>query len=150
MIILTLYWLSLTAGSAAAARIPPLETRPRWLIWTVAGCVISCAFLLETADVSGAVAGSVVFGTALGAIQTLAAGWISRRVEWRHPTLFRVLVAGYVIAAMAAASAMSKLVSGFGVQALVWAALAATLTLFLLLAVSLVEARLTTAKPGAS
>ena len=150
MIILTLYWLSLTAGSAVAARIPPLETRLRWLLGTVAACVISCAFLLETADVSGAVAGSVVFGAALGAIQTLAAGWISRRVEWRHPTLFRVLVAGYFIAAMAAASAMSELVSGFGVQALVWAALAATLTLFLLLAVSLVEARLTAGKPAAS
>ncbi len=150
MMILTFYWLSLTVGSVIAARIPPLETRLRWLVWTVLGCVVSCAFLLETADVSGAVVAGVVLGAALGTIQTLTAGWISRRIEWRHPALFRVLVAGYVIAAMAAASVMSRLVSGFGVHAIVWAVLATTLALFILLAILVVETKLTAGRPAAS
>ena len=150
MMILTVYWLSLTLGSAIATRIPALETRLRWLVWAVAGCVVSCAFLLETADVSGAVVGGVVLGAALGTIQTLTAGWISRRMEWRHPTLFRALVAGYVIASVTAASAMSRLVSLFGVDAVVWAILAATLTLFLLLAALVVETKLTAGRPAAS
>ena len=150
LIILTLYWLSLTIGSAMAARIPPLETRLRWLVWAVLGCVVSCAFLQETADVSGAVVGVIVLGAALGIIQLLTAGWISRRLEWRHPTLFRVLVAGYLITAMAAASVMSRLVSGFGVQAVIWAILATTLTLFVLLAVLVVETKLAAKKPASS
>jgi len=150
MIILTAYWLSLTLSSAIATRIPPLETRFRWLVWAVLGCVISCAFLLETADVSGAVVGGVVLGAALGTIQTLTAGWISRRMEWRHPTLFRALVAGYVIASMVAASVISRLVSEFGVHAVVWAVLAATLTLFVLLAILVVETKLTAGKSASS
>jgi len=150
LIILTLYWLSLTIGSAMAARIPALETRLRWLVWAVLGCVVSCAFLLETADVSGAVVGVIVLGAALGIIQLLTAGWISRRLEWRHPALFRVLVAGYLITAMAAASLMSRLVSGFGVQAVVWAILAITLALFVLLAVLVVETKLAAKKPASS
>ena len=150
MMILTFYWLSLTVGSVIAARIPPLETRLRYLVWAVVGCVVSCAFLLETADVSGAVVGGVILGAVLGTIQTLTAGWISRRIEWRHPALFRLLVAGYVIAAMAAASVMSRLVSGFGVHAIVWAVLATTLALFLLLAILVVETKLTAGRPAAS
>ena len=150
MIILTIYWLSLTLGSALATRIPPLETRLRWLVWAALGCAVSCAFLLETADVSGAVAGGVVLGAALGTIQALTAGWISRRIAWRQATLFRVLIAGYFIAAVAAASAMSRLVSGFGIQAVVWAVLAATLTLFVLLAVLVVEAKLTAGRLASS
>ena len=127
-----------------------VTTNLRWLFWAVLGSAVSCAFLLETADVSGAVVGSVVLGAALGTTQTLTAGWISRRMEWRHPTLFRVLVAGYVIAAVAAASAMSQLVSGFGVHAAVWAILATTLTLFVLLAVLVVETKLAAKRPAAS
>ena len=150
MILLTAYWLSLTLSSAIATRIPALETRFRWLVWAVVACVVSCAFLLETADVAGAVVGSVILGAALGTIQTLAAGWISRRMEWRHPTLFRTLVAGYVIASMAAASAMSRLVSLFGIDAVVWAILATTLTLFVLLGVLVVETKLTAGRPAAS
>ena len=150
LIILTLYWLSLTLGSAIASRIPPLETRLRWLVWTVLGCVVSCAFLLETADVSGAVVGGVILGAALGTTQTLTAGWISRRMEWRHPDLFKVLVAGYIIASIAAASAMSRLVSGFGVHAVVWAILATTLALFVLLAVLVVETKLAAKRPASS
>ena len=150
MMILTFYWLSLTVGSVIAARIPPLETRLRWLVWTVLGCVVSCAFLLETADVSGAVVAGVVLGAALGTIQTLTAGWISRRIEWRRLTLFRVLIAGYLIAAMAAASGMSRVVSGFGIQAVVWAVWGASLTLFVILAVLVVEAKLTTGRSASS
>ena len=150
MMILTFYWLSLTVGSVIAARIPPLETRLRYLVWAAAGCVVSCVFLLETADVSGAVVGGVVLGAALGTIQTLTAGWISRRIEWRRLALFRLLVAGYVIAAMAAAAVMSRLVSGFGVHAIVWAVLATTLALFILLAILVVETKLTAGRPAAS
>ncbi len=150
LIILSLYWFSLTLGSAIAARLPPLEARLRWLVWAVLGCIVSCAFLLETADVSGAVVGGIVLGAALGITQTLATGWISLRLEWQHPALFRVLVAGYVITAMSAAFAMSSLVSGFGVQAAVWAILVTTLTLFVLLAVLVVETRLAAKRPASS
>lgn len=134
-----LYWAGWVVGRTSmirAARLGLLRTSAA----VAAFGALSCLFLANTEELSGAVAGSLLLGAASGSmqaiVQSLAGGpEVALRMVGRF-------FASTVIAALFAAAATGLLLQVFGVRSIVWAVALVGALLCVGLAVLAVEARL--------
>ena len=134
-----LYWAGWVIGRTSmtrAARLGLLRTSAA----VAAFGALSCLFLANTEELSGAVAGALLLGAASGSmqaiVQSLAGGPdVALRMVGRF-------FAGTVVAGLFAATATGLLLQVFGVRSVVWAVALVGALLCVGLAVLAVEARL--------
>lgn len=86
--ILTLYWMSLTAGRVVAARLLPRVRHGRLLATSALCAFFGCVFLWKAATTAGVIIGVLLIGAGFSAIYPLAAERISTRFSYYHPGYF--------------------------------------------------------------
>lgn len=138
LLLLTLFWLSFTVGRVVATRLPSLSANAWPVVWTPTAIWLGCVFLLNTPQVSGAVAGTLLVGLSIGVLHPLTTRIISERHPYYHPGLlngvFSLSVVGGAIIPAAAAFSMST----WGVEIIIYLlAIAAGLAAICLAAVLL-------------
>jgi fucose permease len=140
--ILAGFWLALTCGRVASQRLPPLEKRLRWLVTASALCLVGSIFLIQTAEISGAVVGALCLGSGLGLLHPLTLGAVTSR----HPQLQPRLLHSFFLVTFSAGLLMpwgvGHLAARMGIEIVVWTALAAGILIFILLGIVVVESKL--------
>jgi fucose permease len=86
--LLALYWISLTAGRAIAARLLPRVRHGRLLMLSAFSALFGCMALLGSATSFGVVLGILLTGGGFSAIYPLAAEQIATRFTYYHPGYF--------------------------------------------------------------
>jgi fucose permease len=140
--ILAGFWLALTCARVAAQRLPPLEKRLRWLSTASALCLVGSIFLIQTVEISGAVAGALFLGSGLGLLHPLTLG----AVTGRHPQLQARLLHTFFLVTFSGGLlqpwAVGHLAARMGIEIVVWTALAAGILIFILLGIVVIESKL--------
>jgi fucose permease len=140
--ILAGFWLALTCGRVAAQRLPPLEKRLRWLVTASVLCFTGSIFLIQTAEISGAVVGALFLGSGLGLLHPLTLG----AVTGRHPQLQTRLLHTFFLLTFSAGLlipwGVGHLAARMGIEIVVWTALAAGILIFILLGIVVIESKL--------
>ncbi len=138
---LTLVWLALLVGRAAASRYKT-AMKPKIYAAVLSICLVGALFLINTIGRSGALAGSLLIGFGAGALQPLSGVPSLLPESDDFGALTATLFLSSVGAALAGAWAGGWLVQLWGMEAVIWAVLAAhILTALTSLGASL-EARL--------
>lgn len=149
--ILAGFWLALTCGRVAAQRLPPLEKRLRWLVAASALCFIGSIFLIQTAEISGAVVGALCLGSGLGLLHPLTLGAVTARHPELQPRLLHTFFLVTFSAGLLLPWGVGHLAARMGIEIVVWTALAAGILIFILLGIVVIESKLDgRAAPAAS
>lgn len=145
------FWIAAAIGRAAATRLPPLEGRLRSLAVPAAAGLLGCVFLLNTAETSGAFAGALLVGGAVGVLHPLTLGmWVRRRSPLSAQALRRFLGMTF-LTGFAACWSIGPLSELLGVDAVIWSAAIAGLCATAALAAIVIETKLSrrsAAAPG--
>lgn len=140
--VLLVFWIAMTAGRVAAMRLPAMDRHLRSLFAATAFCLLGCAFLLNTTQSSGAFVGALLAGLGVGALHPLT---LSAAVRDRHglnPADLRAFFATSFLAVALAGWLIGQLSSRFGIEAVVWSALATSAAALLVLGTMIIEAKL--------
>ena len=149
--ILAGFWLALTCGRVASQRLPALEKRLRWLVAASGLCFIGSVFLIQTAEISGAVAGALCLGSGLGVLHPLTLGAVAARHPQLQPRLLHAFFLMTCSAGLLIPWGVGHLAAEMGIEIVVWTALAAGILIFILLGIVVIESKLDSrAAPTAS
>lgn len=140
--VLALFWIAVSAGRVAAARLPAEIGRMRLGAAVTMLAVLGAVFLLNTVDASGAVVGAVLLGAGAGAAHPLAVGAVTRRYALEHLELTHVLTVASLLAGLGFAWLMGPLSAAWGIDVVVWTALICSLASLAALMLIVFEARL--------
>ena len=143
------YWLTIVTALLAGRRIAALEERPSRMVLALSGCGVGVLFLLRATEPSGIVAGTVVFGAAMGALLSLVFSWISRQAGLQQGSLLRPLVALFVGGGVAMVWAATRVTAVVGIESVVWTAGGSVPAAVLAMVVLLMEARFARARAAA-
>jgi predicted MFS family arabinose efflux permease len=132
VLLLALYWFSLTAGKFVAARLLPVV--PHGKLLGVSACcgLFGCAILLVTRIESGVVLGILLTGAGFSAIYPLAAEKISTRFTYYHPGYFNGIFTFAMLGGALGPFALGFLAADFGLKVIPLAAMAGSCTVFAL------------------
>lgn len=146
--ILALFWAAATAGRVAAARAPSSH---RLSLGTAVTAVsaLGALFLLNTVETSGALAGALLIGSGVGATHPLTLGAVTRRFTLERFGLVRLFAAGSLVAGFGFAWLMGPLSAAYGIDAVLWSALACSVASWVALTLIVVETRLSQSPAGA-
>ncbi|HEX9597009.1 MAG TPA: hypothetical protein VF982_09040 [Anaerolineales bacterium] len=140
--ILTVFWLALTCGRVTAQRVPPLEKRLRSLMAASALCFIGSIFLIQTVETSGAVVGALCLGGGLGLLHPLTVGAIMGRHPYPQTRLLHLFFLGTFSGGLLIPWGVGYLAAEMGIEVVVWTAMAATILIFLVLGIVVIENKL--------
>ncbi len=140
--ILAGFWLALTCGRVASQRLPPLEKRLRWLVTASGLCFLGSIFLIQTAEISGAVVGALFLGSGLGLLHPLTLGAVTGRHAHLQLRLLHTFFLVTFSGALLIPWGVGHLAAQMGIEIVVWTALAAGILIFILLAIVVVESKL--------
>ena len=140
--ILAGFWLALTCGRLASQRLPPLEKRLRWLVTACGLCVVGSIFLIQTAEISGAVVGASCLGSGLGLLHPLTLGAVAGRHPQLQPRLLHTFFLVTFSAGLLIPWGVGHLAARMGIEIVVWTALAVGILIFILLGIVVVESKL--------
>ncbi len=145
--VLVLFWVALTSGRVAAARLVEALGRVGAIAAVSAISVLGCLFLVNTAAPSGATVGAALVGAGLGALHPLtmaaAAGRPGQRPAAFVPGFFVTTFLGGLLAA----GLIGPMAASFGVDVVVWVSLAGSVAAMVVLSMIAVESRLSEAAP---
>jgi fucose permease len=139
------FWLALTSGRVAAARLPELLSRAGAWAAVGAASVLGCLFLMNTVEPSGALVGAVLAGAGLGALHPLTMSATSRRPGQRPAAFVPGFFVTTFLGGILLAGLIGPLAARFGVEVVVWVSLAGVLAAMLVLSVIALESRLSEA-----
>jgi fucose permease len=142
LVILAGFWLALTCGRVAAQRLPPLERRLRWLVAASGLCLVGSIFLIQTAEISGAVVGALGLGGGLGLLHPLTLGAVTGRRPHLEPRLLHAFFLLTFSAGLLIPWGVGHLAAKMGIEIVVWTALAAGILVFIVLAIVVIESKL--------
>jgi fucose permease len=140
--ILAGFWLALTCGRVGSQRLPPLEKRLRWLLASCSLCVVGSVFLIQTAEISGAVVGALCLGSGLGVVHPLTLGAVLTRHPQLQPRLLHTYFLVNCSAGLLVPWGVGLLAARMGIEIVVWTPLAAVILIFILLGIVVVESKL--------
>jgi fucose permease len=136
------FWLALTLGRVASQRLPPLEKRLRWLVAASGLCFVGSIFLIQTAEISGAVVGALCLGSGLGLLHPLTLGAVTARHPQLQPRLLHTFFLVTFSVGLLIPWAVGHLAARMGIEIVVWTALAAGILIFILLGIVVIESKL--------
>jgi fucose permease len=136
------FWLALTLGRVASQRLPPLEQRLRWLVAASGLCLVGSIFLIQTAEISGAVVGALCLGSGLGLLHPLTLGAVTGSHPQPQPRLLHTFFLVTFSAGLLIPWGVGHLAPRMGIEIVVWTALAAGILVFILLGIVVIESKL--------
>jgi hypothetical protein len=140
--ILAGFWLALTCSRVAAQRLPPLETRLRWLTLASGLCFVGSIFLIQTVGISGAVAGALCLGSGIGLLHPLTLGAVTARYPDLQPRLLHTFFLVTFSVGLLIPWGVGQLVARMGIEVVVWTVLAASILVYILLGIVVIESKL--------
>ncbi len=146
---LVLYWTALTLGKLLGPRAPGLG-RPIRLASAGTGLALfGCVVLLEAAGKGGAAVGTICLGGGLGALYPLIIGIVGEKFPYYHPGFYNGFFSLSLIGGMLAPWSVGLLAHLWGIEWAVWVPAWGVAIVYLLLAILLLEARLSRQNAGA-
>ena len=140
--ILALFWLAVTSGRVAAARLPVATRRMRVATGVTMTAVLGAAFLLNTVDASGAIVGALLLGAAVGAAHPLTLGAVTQRFAFEQQGVVRLFTVGSLVAGLGFAWLMAPLSIAWGIDVVVWSAVFCNVASLIALTLIVLETRL--------
>jgi FHS family glucose/mannose:H+ symporter-like MFS transporter len=139
---LLLYWLALTLGKLLGPRVPGLQSPLRLATASTTACLLGALFLLATTARGGAVVGTLLFSSGLGALSSLTIGLIAQRFRYYHPGFFNGFFSLSLIGGMLSPWLVGHLADAWSIEWAIRVPALGCLAVYVLLAVVLLEARL--------
>jgi fucose permease len=140
--ILAGFWLALTCSRVAARRLPPLEKRLRWLTVASGLSFVGSIFLIQTVGISGAAAGALCLGGGLGLLHPLTLGAVTSRYPDLQPRLLHTFFLLTFSLGLLIPWGVGQLVARMGIEVVVWTVLAASILIYILLGIVVIESKL--------
>lgn len=147
---LALYWTALTLGKLLGPRAPGLA-RPFRLATAGTGLALfGCVVLLSAVGKGGAAVGTICLALGLGALYPLIIGIVGERFPYYHPGFYNGFFSLSLIGGMLAPWSVGLLAHSWGIEWAVGVPAAGVGMVYLLLAILLLEARLSKVATTAS
>jgi hypothetical protein len=143
VLILSMFWLALVTARVTASRLSHGKDSGIWPPAPTLAAVAGGLFLLFTADTSGALAGALLLGAGSGVTQRIAVQLLGERLPRLNAGAMSSLATPALGLVLLISGGIGKLASRTSMELLIWWVIASSLAVFLLLAVIVVEARLT-------
>jgi len=139
---LALYWMALTLGKLLAPRIPGIAGPFRQMTAGAALALFGCLVLLSAAGMGGAAVGALCLGAGLGGLYPLIIGMVGERFPYYHPGFFNGLLSLSLVGGMLAPWSVGLLAHAWVISWVVWTPALGVGMVYLLLAILLLESRL--------
>ncbi len=139
---LALYWGALLSGRVLAQALLARIRHGRLLLLSAAAALFGCVLLSFTDNMSGAVAGILFTGAGFASIFPLTAEKIGSRFPYYSPSVYSGLFSLAFTGAMLAPWSIGFMAEWWGIRAMMIVPLLGTCMVFLLLAMIVLEARL--------
>jgi len=147
---LVLYWTALTLGKLLGPRAPG-PGRPFRLATAGTGLALfGCVVLMSAVGKGGAAVGTICLGAGLGALYPLIIGIVGERFPYYHPGFYNGFFSLSLIGGMLAPWSVGLLAHSWGIEWAVWVPALGVAMVYLLLAILLLEARLSKVASTAS
>ncbi len=142
LLMLALYWFSLTLGRIAVQAILPRVSHARLLFSSVLAAMLGCGILIATNNRFGAATGIVMAGGAFAAIYPLIAERIGHRFPNYHPGFYNDSVSLALASGLLAPAALGLVAWQWGVRYTMLVPMFSSVVVFLLVGLIWVESRL--------
>lgn len=142
LLMLALYWFSLTLGRIVVQAILPNVSHARLLFSSVTAAMLGCGILITTNNRFGATIGIVMAGTAFAAIYPLIAERIGRRFPDYHPGIYNDSVSLALASGLLAPAALGLVAWHWGVRYTMLVPMGCSVAVFVLVGLIWVESRL--------
>jgi fucose permease len=132
VLLLALYWLALTAGRVATARLLPVVRHSRLLAGSAFCALFGCIALLAASTTMGVVVAILLIGAGFSAIYPLAAERIATRFSYYHPGYFNGIFTFAMLGGIFAPFLVGHIVSVAGLRVVPLAAMVGSCAVFAL------------------
>jgi len=150
LIMLAVFWMALLSGRLAVQHLLPRVPHGRLLLGSMGAPVFGCIILTFTNNLFGATVAVLCLGLGFAPIYPLVAEKISSRFPHYNPAVFNGLFSFAFTGGLLAPWTIGYMADAWGIRAVMAVPLAGTLTVFVLMLLILLHARLSTAIPPAS
>jgi FHS family glucose/mannose:H+ symporter-like MFS transporter len=150
VLILALYWLALLIGRVAAQWVLPRVRHTRLLVSSVLISIFACLILIATNNRFGAVTGVLLLGGSFAPIYPLMVEKIGHRFPDYHPGFYNGIFSLAMAGGLLAPSVLGYFAWLLDVRVVMGLPLVGSGIVFVLLALTWLEARLSAAPPSAT